>query len=201
MIFHFLESIDKRILIWINQTLSNYGFDFFMPLITNENNWIIPILLLVIYLGLIGGKRGQIALVLMILAIGITDSFSSYVLKPYFARIRPSYTLIDSINLLVSKGGKWSMPSNHAGNIYAFAVIISYFYKKWKFPIYFLAGIVALSRVYVGVHYPADVLVGGLLGYLVSWTILTLWVILKMRELKRGKMWVWYEKEHPNNIC
>jgi undecaprenyl-diphosphatase len=181
--------------------LSNYGFDFFMPLITNENNWIIPILLLVIYLGLIGGKRGQIALVLMILAIGITDSFSSYVLKPYFARIRPSYTLIDSINLLVSKGGKWSMPSNHAGNIYAFAVIISYFYKKWKFPIYFLAGIVALSRVYVGVHYPADVLVGGLLGYLVSWTILTLWVILKMRELKRGKMWVWYEKEYPNNIC
>ena len=105
MIFHFLESIDKRILIWINQTLSNYGFDFFMPLITNENNWIIPILLLVIYLGLIGGKRGQIALVLMILAIGITDSFSSYVLKPYFARIRPSYTLIDPLTYLFLKVG------------------------------------------------------------------------------------------------
>ena len=56
------------------------------------------------------------------------------------------------------------------------------------------------DRVYVGVHYPADVIVGGLVGYGIAWTTLTLWVILKMRELKRGKMWVRYEGEPPKNM-
>jgi membrane-associated phospholipid phosphatase len=61
-----------------------------------------------------------------------------------------------------------------------------------------LAIIIAFSRVYVGVHYPADVLLGGLIGYGMAWSILTLWVILKMRELKRGQTWVWYEGDLQN---
>jgi len=61
-----------------------------------------------------------------------------------------------------------------------------------------LAVIIAFSRVYVGVHYPADVLLGGLIGYGMAWLALTLWVILKMRELKRGQTWVWYEGDLQN---
>lgn len=198
--FHLFESLDIKILIWINQTLSNFVFDLFMPLITNEDNWILPFLFLFIHLGMMNGKRGRIALVIMVLAIGITDSISTFVLKPYFARIRPSYDLVDTINLLVHSGGKWSMPSNHSANMFALAVVISYFYEKYKYPIFVLAGFVAFSRVYVGVHYPADVIVGGLVGYGIAWTTLTLWVILKMRELKRGKMWVRYEGEPPKNM-
>jgi undecaprenyl-diphosphatase len=67
-----------------------------------------------------------------------------------------------------------------------------------KIPLYSLAVIIAFSRVYVGVHYPADVLLGGLIGYGMAWVILTLWVILKMRELKRGQTWVWYEGDLQN---
>ena len=89
------------------------------------------------------------------------------------------------------------MPSNHAANIFAFAVILSYFYEKAKFPVFSLAFMVAFSRIYVGVHYPGDVIVGAILGYGIAWTILTLLVILKMRELKRGKTWVWYESSPP----
>ena len=69
-----------------------------------------------------------------------------------------------------------------------------------KVPLFSLAVVIAFSRVYVGVHYPADVLVGGLFGYIMAWLVLTLWVILKMRELKRGQTWVWYEDEHPEKI-
>jgi membrane-associated phospholipid phosphatase len=69
-----------------------------------------------------------------------------------------------------------------------------------KVPLFSLAVVIAFSRVYVGVHYPADVLVGGLFGYGMAWLVLTLWVILKMRELKRGQTWVWYEDEHPEKI-
>jgi undecaprenyl-diphosphatase len=67
-------------------------------------------------------------------------------------------------------------------------------------PLYTLAITISFSRVYVGVHYPGDVIIGGLFGYGTAWMLLTFWVILKMRELKRGKTWVWYEKDLPENI-
>ena len=89
------------------------------------------------------------------------------------------------------------MPSNHAANMFSLAVILSYFYNKIKIPIFALASLIALSRVYVGVHYPTDIIVGGLLGYTISWIVLTLWVILKMRELKRRQTWVWYDSDLP----
>jgi len=187
--FHLFKALDIKIFFLINQTLSNPVFDSIMPLITNKNNWVLIIIILFFYLAIMNGRRGQIALVILIVVVGLTDSFSTFILKPYFGHL---------INLLVAKGGKWSMPSNHAANISAIAVVLSYFYEKMKIPLYSLAVIIAFSRVYVGVHYPADVLLGGLIGYGMAWLILTLWVILKMRELKRGQTWVWYEGDLQN---
>ena len=198
--FHFLESLNIKILFWINQSLSNPVFDFIMPILTNENYWVIPLIWLIVFLVFFQGKRGRIAIVILIVAVAVTDSVSAFILKPYFGRIRPSYDLVEYVNLLVPKGGKWSMPSNHAANIFALAVVLSFFYDKMKVPLFSLAVVIAFSRVYVGVHYPADVLVGGLFGYIMAWLVLTLWVILKMRELKRGRTWVWYEDEHPEKI-
>jgi len=196
--FHLFKALDIKIFFLINQTLSNPVFDSIMPLITNKNNWVLIIIILFFYLAIMNGRRGQIALVILIVVVGLTDSFSTFILKPYFGRIRPSYDIYEYINLLVAKGGKWSMPSNHAANISAIAVVLSYFYEKMKIPLFSLAVIIAFSRVYVGVHYPADVLLGGLIGYGMAWLILTLWVILKMRELKRGQTWVWYEGDLQN---
>ena len=196
--FHLFKALDIKIFFLINQTLSNPVFDSIMPLITNKNNWILIIIILFFYLAIMNGRRGQIAFVILIVVVGFTDSFSTFILKPYFGRIRPSHEIYEYINLLVARGGEWSMPSNHAANITAIAVVLSYFYDKMKIPLYSLAVIIAFSRVYVGVHYPADVLVGGLIGYGMAWSILTLWVILKMRELKRGQTWVWYEGDLQN---
>tara|TARA_B100000003_G_C10916562_1_gene365478 strand:+ start:1014 stop:1595 length:582 start_codon:yes stop_codon:yes gene_type:complete len=188
-----LNSIDTSLMFYLNKSLSNTFFDKIMPFITEKDNWIIPFILLFIYLAFFSGKRGQICLVILIISISLTDSISTYILKPYFQRVRPSHDLYDLINLLVSKGGRLSMPSNHASNIFSATVVVSYFYNKIKIPMYIIAFIIAFSRIYVGVHYPGDIIIGSLFGYAVGWFTLTLWVILKMRELKRRKTWVWYK--------
>ena len=195
--FENLSSLDKSILLWIHKYLSNTIMDWIMPVITEKNNWIIPIFLLILFLAFKAGKRGKITLFLVILSIGITDSICAQILKPLFERIRPSHLDLDGLNLLVGKGGKWSMPSNHAANIFTLAVIFSYFYERYKLYLFSLALTIAFSRLYVGVHYLGDVIIGSIIGYSIAWFILTLWVFLKIRELKKGNTWVWYESEYP----
>ena len=198
--FQMLSNLDESILLWSHKYLSNPMLDWIMPIITEQNNWIIPTLFLIYFLGFKPGKRGRITLVLLIITLTLTDSICAQILKPFFERIRPSHLNLDGLNLLVSKGGKWSMPSNHAANVFAFSVILSYYYEKAKLPLFSLAFIIAFSRVYVGVHYPGDVIAGSIFGYVIGWFTLTLWVLLKMKELKRGQTWVWYESEPPNMI-
>ena len=191
-----LDTIDRTILLWMHGK-HNSLLDQLMPFITNADNWVIPIFLLIVFLGFKAGKKGKISLAILILALAFTDSICAQILKPLFERVRPSHVSMDGLNLLVPKGGKWSMPSNHAANIFALAVVLSYFYDRIKIPLFILASLIALSRVYVGVHYPSDVIVGGLLGYAIGWLAITLWVIIKMRELKRRQTWVWYETDPP----
>jgi undecaprenyl-diphosphatase len=192
-----LKNIDLELFQFINGTLANPFFNWLMPIVTNQDIWVIPGIL--IWLGLIifGKSKGRIAAVVLLIAVGLTDIFAAQIIKPLFMRLRPSHALTEGINLLVSKGGKYGFVSNHSANMFCGAVVIGYFYKKWKYYLYGLAALIAFSRVYVGVHYPGDVFIGGIYGYAIGWLILSLWIILKMRELKRGRPWVWYEGEKP----
>ena len=191
-LLEWLDQIDRSILYFINDTLSNPIFDLFFTTITNENLWALPALIGLIALVVRGGQRGKIATVLLLITAIATDKTVVEIIKPAIGRLRPSHALGDTVNLLVPKGGRYGFVSAHAANIFAGATILSYFYEQWKKPLLFLAFSVALSRVYVGVHYPGDVLFGGLYGYGMAWLIITLWVFLKMRELKRGRTWVRY---------
>ena len=184
-----INTIDNNFLFWVHLNLSNVVLDISMPFITDEKNWRFPIALLIFTLGFKSGKKGKLCLVILIISLGLTDTISAHILKPFFERIRPSHLNLDGINLLVSKGGKWSMPSNHAANIFSLATVLSYFYTSFKPSLYLLAIIIAFSRVYVGVHFPGDVIVGGLIGYFIALTVLTFWGKLKLRELKNGRTW------------
>ena len=192
---NFLKNIDLALFQFINGTLSNPFFNWLMPIVTNQDFWIIPIVLLWLGLIIFGKTKGKIAAVILLVAVGTTDIVAAQIIKPFFMRLRPSHILIDGINLL---GGKYGFVSNHSANMFCAAVIYSYFYKQWKIPAFTLAALIGFSRIYVGVHYPGDVFFGGVLGYLIGWLILSLWIILKMRELKRGRNWVWYENNRPN---
>ncbi|MBT88796.1 MAG: hypothetical protein CMG30_04450 [Candidatus Marinimicrobia bacterium] len=188
-----LNSIDTALFYFFNGSLSNPIFDFIMPIITNQDYWAIPILILVFGFIFKGGSRGRITFALLILSVIATDAIAAQFIKPIVGRLRPSHAIIDSINLLVHKGGKYSFVSNHAANMFCAATVLTYFYSKWKYVFYISATLVAFSRIYVGVHYPGDVIFGGLFGYGIAWMVISLWVIVKMREIKRGKTWVLYE--------
>ena len=191
----YLDILDKQILIWIHQHFSNTIFDILMPLITNVKNWGLPIVLIIFGLGFRLGKKGKITLILLIITLSLTDSICAQILKPLFERIRPSHLNLDEINLLVPRGGKWSMPSNHAANIFSFAVILTYFYKNFGTILFLLAFLISFSRVYVGVHFPGDIIIGSIIGYTIGWIILTCWANLKIYELKKGETWVLYKNE------
>ena len=190
---NFFQSVDFNLIIWIHQYFSNTLFDIFMPFITNKNNWKLPIVGLIIILGFFSGQRGKLTLTILIISLSFTDAICAQILKPFFERIRPSHLNIEKINLLISKGGKWSMPSNHAANMFSLAMVLSYFYKKYKPLLLLLAIFISFSRVYVGVHFPGDVIVGGCIGFFISSSLLILWGKVKLREIKKGRNWVLME--------
>ena len=188
-----LDSIDRKILYFINDSLSNPIFDLFFVTITNEDLWAIPVLMGLFILLFRGGNRARIAVGIVLISTGITDLTVVEVIKPAISRLRPSHVLSDTINILIGKGGKYGFVSAHAANIFCATTILSYFYEQWKKPLIFLAILVSISRVYVGVHYPGDIIFGGLYGYGIAWLFITIWVTIKMRELKRGRTWIQYQ--------
>ena len=184
-------------MIFFNKSIANFLFDLIMPVITSKDFLSGIGILLIFYLAVFCGKKGRIAILVLIFAAGLSDAICAQIIKPWAGRIRPSHEFNEFINLLVSKGGKWSFPSNHAANSFAFATVLSYFFEQKKLALFTLASIIAFSRVYVGVHYPLDILCGAIIGYILSWVVLSIWVVIKMRELKRGRMWVWYANDTP----
>ena len=147
----------------INLGTRNGLFDVIMPFLTNVKNWQIPLILVWVGLIIFGGKRGRIVAVLVIICLAITDQLSSSVLKPLFARTRPG-NLLDDVHLLVNCSRAFSFPSSHATNIFAQAALFSYYYKKLTPAFFLVAALVGFSRIYVGVHFPFDVLFGAMLG-------------------------------------
>ncbi|OLD59872.1 MAG: hypothetical protein AUI33_16095, partial [Ignavibacteria bacterium 13_1_40CM_2_61_4] len=164
----FLYSIDKAVFYFCNQTISNPVFDAAMPILTDWNqHWYGLLLFGILWLILVwkGGKKGRTAAFLLIPLIYMSDQLNNNVLKTLFARPRPCYIIdgkmvLEHVRLLVSCGGGFSFPSGHAVNNFAAATFFSYYYRRWAWAFYTYAGLMAFSRMSVGVHYPSDVLAG-----------------------------------------
>jgi membrane-associated phospholipid phosphatase len=158
----FLNSIDLWLFHFINSTLSNPVFDNLMPFLTEANHWFLLFAYFIVVLLVSGGKEGRYLLLILAITILITDQTDNMI-KNLIMRPRPCHVL-QNIHMLVSCGPGKSMPSSHAANFTAGAVILSHYFKKFRWIFYSLAGIICFSRIYVGVHYPFDTLVGAALG-------------------------------------
>lgn len=173
----FLIGLDQYLFFLINRDWTNSFFDVILPLFRNRFFWSPLYLFLIVYFIVNHRKNSLLIIGMLFLAFVLADSISSGLIKPFFERLRPcNEPLIkDQVRSLVTCGSGYSFTSSHATNHFAIALfLITFFYKRyaWVLPLGLLwAGSISYAQVYVGVHYPFDVLCGALLGSLIGYTV------------------------------
>ncbi len=166
----FILKFDLWLFHLINTGMANSLFDSLMPFITEARHWFL-LYLFGAFLLVRMGKRGVFILFLLIITAVLSDQINSHILKDYFGRIRPCHTLED-IRLLVNCGAGKSFPSSHAANSFAAITVLIRFFRPYKWLFITIAVLIAFSRVYVGVHYPLDVIAGAAAGIVIGYAVL-----------------------------
>ncbi len=159
----------------INQLWANSILDFIMPLLRNPINWAPLYLFLIFWLVKNYRQKGVAIIAMLLLLVCITDTISAQILKPWINRLRPCWDEQTSatVRMLTGCGGKYSFPSNHAVNHFAMAMFLFLTIRKitekpwwWLFA---WASAICYAQVYVGKHFPLDVVCGGIIGSIFAW--------------------------------
>ncbi len=177
---NFIENLDHQIFFFINNTCHVRWLDALAPYYRSAFFWIPLYVFFISFIIINFGKKGVIYLLALALTVGVADTASSKIVKKTVQRIRPCHniTLKDNIKLLVRCGGGFSFTSSHATNHFAVAAFIIFTLlanpnqkpdsktrKILRGSLWFWAGSIAFGQVYVGVHFPSDVIFGAILGF------------------------------------
>ncbi len=182
-IFQHIKDIDQAIFYQVNGIWHHPVLDSILPWTRHSNNWI-PL-----YLGLLGWMVYQLGwktwkwFLFALLNVGLTDQVSSSIFKPLFHRLRPCNdpALLGKTRLLLDHcSGGFSFTSSHAANHFGLAmfIFITWGTAQQKITKYFFvwAGVIAYAQMYVGVHYPLDILGGTIIGLLAGYGMAILYL-------------------------
>ncbi|MDP8298827.1 MAG: phosphatase PAP2 family protein [Candidatus Tantalella remota] len=121
-------------------------------------------------LAFFAGKRYLKVTALIFLSSFTVARYSYKTVKFFIQRPRP-FQALEDVRLVLGSHGGYSFPSGHATTSFCLATVIVMRYPKLRYPMFVAASLVAISRPYVGVHYPSDILVGSLLGIFIGYFV------------------------------
>ena len=185
-----LNELDKKIFLLLNGFHTD-GLDPIMLMITKTQFWT-PLYLLLIYL--IFKKYTTEAWLILggaALTILLSDQITSSLMKPFFERLRPSQepSLSGLVHLVDGyKGGLYGFASSHAANTMGTALFVWLIFKdiyKWIWVIFIWAVLMTYTRIYLGVHYPGDIIVGSIVGLASGYTGYRFYLWLSEKVNKR----------------
>ncbi|MCA1762611.1 MAG: phosphatase PAP2 family protein [Cryomorphaceae bacterium] len=174
----FLEDIDQKLFLFLNG-LHQPWLDQPMYVMTDKLTWI-PIYLLLIFMIKRAYNWRVVLWILLGVAVVVTlcDRISVELFKNVFERYRPSrnHDLAEMVHIVNGyRGGLYGFVSSHATNFFGVATLVFLVLnKKLTKPPYWIfiwAGLISYTRIYLGVHYPADIVCGGILGFAIGWGV------------------------------
>ncbi len=162
----FILSIDRAVFFFF-QGLQRPWLDYLLawPTRLGETGILFPVLILLI---LIFDRKNAFRVITGLAISLITVQYASPALKAFFHRPRP-HLFWENVHVIFKKPINDAFPSGHTAIIFAAAFILSHYYPKTRWWAYGVAVWVAITRIYVGVHYPSDLIGGAFLGVAVGW--------------------------------
>jgi undecaprenyl-diphosphatase len=184
-----LEHLDQQLFLFLN-SLNSPFWDKVMYTISGRVIWAPLYLAILIYLGFKYKRKFLVILLFVILAVTLADSGSVQLFKNMFHRLRPCHepSLAGMVHLVKGEcGGLYGFVSSHATNSFNVALLSLMFIKKrwYTISIILWASIIGYSRIYLGVHYPGDVICGSLLGTLIGWGVYKLYEATDKKVLQK----------------
>ncbi len=182
-----LQSIDPYLFHLINGWHPAVWIETLFVYWRTKTTWVPLYLIFAVWIIYKYRLKGIWLLLWVIIAVTLADQISSHILKPWIARMRPCQVPLDGLLLRVQCGSGWSFPSAHATDHFALVGFFSFIRKTHNrsvfLPLVVWATLVALAQVFVGVHYPSDILFGALLGLGIGRLIYWMYLRTKLRIL------------------
>ena len=175
-------NFDKNLFLIVNQS-GITSLDSLMLFITNKFSSIPIYLFLVFLIFKYERKKAFLILTCILLLIVLTDQGSVKLFKNTFERLRPCHVM-DNIRLVKENcGGKFGFISSHAANTFGLALFLSKIFRKniITITLIFWASIISFSRIYIGVHYPIDILGGFFWGLICAFFVIYIYKILNKK--------------------